>query len=166
MDRAVFGLKDTPAAPLPFDHPRGNLLLATTKLSQLVTGRYLPTDAWCTIWEAILLRLQGGGPAPRLRWTPTVRPSYGPDDVLPADVEIRALRRSADWLCGASRTLRHPDWPKEALAFAQTYNTVRDFPRADWPARRRLAGPAGRLKFHDSAGRQPSPCATRCGTIA
>ena len=162
MDRAVFGLEDAAAAPLLFDHPRGNLLVATTKLSQFVTGRYLPSDAWRTIWETILLRLQGGGPAPKLRWTPSVRPSYGPDDVLPADAEIRALRRSADWLCGASRTLRHPDWPKEALAFALANDMVRDFPRADWP---RGDGSLGLLEGFSSTilpdGGQPMRYAVR-----
>ena len=48
VDTAVFGLKDTAAEPLLFDHPRGNLLVATTKLSHFVSGRYLPTEAWRT----------------------------------------------------------------------------------------------------------------------
>ena len=58
VDTAVFGLKDTPADPILFDHPRGNLLVATTKLSHFVTGRYLPAEAWRTIWQTILHRLQ------------------------------------------------------------------------------------------------------------
>lgn len=156
VDTAVFGLKDTAAEPLLFDHPRGNLLVATTKLSHFVTGRYLPTEAWRTIWETILARLDPQGqpwgrfsnlpdaerrapprqvekPAPRkLAWTPTVRPSYGPEDPLPADAEAQALRRSADWIA-ASRSLRHADWPKEALDRALAYNTVREKPRPEWP---------------------------------
>jgi len=132
VDSAVFGLKDTATAPLLFDHPRGNLLVATTKLSHFVSGRYLPTDAWRTIWETILTRLHPDGGRVALRWTPTVRPCFGPDEPLPADVETQALRRSADWIV-ASRSLRHADWPKEALNLSLTYNMVRDMPQPDWP---------------------------------
>ncbi len=132
VDTAVFGLKDTPTKPLLFDHPRGNLLVATTKLSQFVTGRYMPQEAWRTIWQTILGRLQPGAAAPALVWTPTVRPTYGRDEPLPSDVELRALRRSADWIA-TSRILRHPTWPKQSLEWALTYNTVRNMPAADWP---------------------------------
>lgn len=133
VDTAVYGLKDTPAAPLLFDHPRGHLLVATTKLSHFVTGRYLPADAWRTIWEKILQRLQPDGPKVELRWTPTVRPSFGPAEKLPADAEKQALSRSADWMV-RSRVLRHPNWPGEALDRSLRYNTVRDMPRPEWPS--------------------------------
>ncbi len=132
VDTAVFGLQDTPAEPVLFDHPRGNLLVATTKLSHFVTGRSMPVEAWRSIWETILRRLQPGQPAVELAWTPTVRPSYGPEEALPADVEQKALRRSADWIMH-SRILRHPKWPQEALDRSLPYNTVRDMPDADWP---------------------------------
>jgi hypothetical protein len=132
VDTAVFGLKDTPAEPLLFDHPRGNLLVATSKLSHFVTGRYMPDDAWRTIWQTILARLQPDSAAVALHWTPTVRPSYGRDEPLPADVELQALHRSADWIVH-SRILRHAKWPQEALDWALHYNTVRDMPADSWP---------------------------------
>ena len=132
VDTAVFGLKDTPTEPLLFDHPRGNLLVATSKLSHFVRGRYLPAEAWRTIWQTILGRLQPGAPAADLSWTQTVRPSYGPEEPLPADAERQALHRSADWIVH-SRILRHPSWPQEVLDRALRYNTVRDMPPADWP---------------------------------
>lgn len=132
VDTAVFGLEDTPAESVLFDHPRGNLLVATTKLSHFVTGRYMPTEAWRTIWQTILGRLQPGSPPLELNWTPTVRPSYGPEEPLPADAEQQALRRAADWILH-SRILRHPKWPQEALDRSLHYNTVRDMPAADWP---------------------------------
>ena len=161
VDSAAFGLTDTPADPLLFDHPRGNLLVATTKLSHFVTGRYLPTEAWRTIWKAILTRLQPDGAAIELQWVPTVRPSYGPQEPLPADVESQALRRSADWIV-ASRTLRHESWPREALDNALTYNTVRDMPSADWPLG---DGSAGILEGYSSTirrdGSQPMRYAVR-----
>lgn len=132
VDTAVFGLKDTPSVPILFDHPRGNLLVATTKLSHFVTGRYMPTEAWRTIWQTILARLQPGMSTIELRWIPTVYPSYGRDESLPATIEQQALRRSTDWIFH-SRVLRHPDWSKEVLDRSLHYNTVRDMPAADWP---------------------------------
>lgn len=132
MDTAVFGLDGVKSEPLLFDHPRGDLLVATSKLSQFATGRYLPANAWQTIWQTILSRL-GNGPAPELCWTPSVRPRYGRDDPLPADAESQAVRRSAEWIVRRSRSLRHPDWPKEVLDRSRTYNTVREMPGPDWP---------------------------------
>jgi hypothetical protein len=127
VDTAVFGLKDTPSEPLLFDHPRGNLLVATSKLSGFVSGRYMPDDAWRTIWQTILERLQPNSSVAPLRCTPTVRPSYGRDESLPPDVELRALRRSTDWLTG-TRVLRHSGWPKEIMDRSLHFNTLCDMP--------------------------------------
>jgi hypothetical protein len=132
VDAAVFGLKDTPFEPLLFERDGGRVMVATTKLSHFVTGRFMPDEAWRTIWHAILSHLQPGVEIPALRWTPTVRPWFGRQDVLPVDVEAQALRRSVDWL-RRSRILRHPKWPSEALAWGLKYNTVRERPGADWP---------------------------------
>ncbi len=44
FDTAVYGLPDK-TWPLLFEHPQGHLLVATTKLSHFVTGRYSPSDA-------------------------------------------------------------------------------------------------------------------------
>jgi hypothetical protein len=133
VDTAVFGLQGTAAVPVLFDHPRGGLLVATTKLSHFVTGRYMPQEAWRTIWQTILGRLQPGAAVGPLAWTPTVRPTYGRDEPLPADAERQALRRSAEWIAVRSRILRHPAWPKQALDWALRYNTVREMPDARWP---------------------------------
>ncbi len=161
VDSAVFGLADTPAEPLLFDHPRGNLLVATTKLSHFVRGRYLPTEAWRTIWETILARLHPKGRRVHLRWTPDVRPSFGPEESLPADAESAALRRSADWIV-ASRSLRHAAWPPPALDWALTYNTVRARPQPEWPVGDGSAGVLeGFSSTLDRDGSQPMRYAVR-----
>ena len=56
FDSAVYGLpkKTFPVLteiPLPDD--KGGLLVSTTKLSQFITGRYAPSDAWPAIWKHI-----------------------------------------------------------------------------------------------------------------
>ncbi|HPN33374.1 MAG TPA: discoidin domain-containing protein [bacterium] len=129
---AVFGLADTQAEPLLFDHPRGDVLVSTSKLSNFVTGRFMPDDAWLTIWQTILRRLRPDSAEVSLSWTPTVRPSYGRDEPLPEDVELQALRRSTDWLT-KNRMLRHSAWPKQMLDWSLRYNTVRDMPGPDCP---------------------------------
>ncbi len=96
FDEAVFGLpRET--FPILFEQADGRLLVATTKLSQFVTARYGPQAAWAAIWGHVLSWLQGGGPAPKLAWTPTVRPTYGRSEALPADCEQQAFRRGAEW---------------------------------------------------------------------
>jgi len=132
VNTAVFGLGETESAPILFEHPDGDLLVATTKLSHCVTGRYMPTDAWRTIWGTILGWLEPGKDFPELNWTPTVRPSYQRDEPLPADAESKALRRCAQWFFD-SRILRHPDWPRQVLDYSLIYNTVRQSPSLDWP---------------------------------
>ncbi len=132
VDTAVFGLKDTPSEPLLFEHPRANVLVATTKLSQFVTGRYMPEEAWRTVWQTILHRLQPGAAVPALAWTPTVRPSLRPRRGAAARRRAASRAASADWII-RSRMLRHPQWPKEALDQSLKYNTVRKEPAAGWP---------------------------------
>ena len=133
VDTAVYGIDGAAAPPLLFDHPRGNLLVATTSLSRCVRGRYLPAGAWRTIWRTILARLRPGAPAVLLDWTPAVRPSFGPDEALPGGIELQAVRRAADWIV-RSRVLRHRSWPADVLDRSKTYNTVRAMPLSEWPA--------------------------------
>lgn len=132
VDTAVFGLKETPFDPLLFEREGGRVMVATTKLSGFVTGRFLPEEAWRAIWRTVLRHVQPGVEVPPLRWTPTVRPWFGRHEVLPEEVELQALRRSIDWI-GRSRVLRHRAWPTSALDWALNYNTVRERPGADWP---------------------------------
>lgn len=95
-DTAVYGLPNE-TWPLLFEHKRGDVLIATTKLSQFVSGRYAPSQAWEPVWKTILTWLSQSQPAPDLHWTPTVRPSFARDEPLPPDAEHRALRRGLSW---------------------------------------------------------------------
>jgi hypothetical protein len=160
VDRAVFGLQDTPREPLLFDAGQRRLV-ATTRLSSFVTGRYMPHAAWQGAWRAILGHLQPGRAVPELRWTPTVRPSYSRTEPLPADVERQAVRRLADWYRKA-RVLRDARWPQAALDRAAKYNTVLDPPPADWPTG---DGSLGMLEGYSSTiradGSQPMRYAVR-----
>ncbi|OHB76185.1 MAG: hypothetical protein A2W31_05760 [Planctomycetes bacterium RBG_16_64_10] len=106
FDTAVFGLPER-TDPVLFEHPSGQVLIATTKLSHFVTGRYAPQDAWKGIWRAVLAWLGRDARLPELTWEPIVRPTYGRDDPLPEDVERQALRRGVAWFRN-SKLLLHP----------------------------------------------------------
>ncbi len=106
FDAAIFGLpKET--QPILWEHPSGRLLVSTTKLSQFLTARYGPTQAWRTIWQRILEWAAKDSPTECPMWTPTVRPSFCETEPLPTDVEAQSVRRGALWYV-RSRVLVHP----------------------------------------------------------
>jgi len=158
LDTAVYGLpKET--WPLLFEHPDADVLVATTKLSQFVTGRYSPAEAWGPVWQMILGWLAPAKSVPKLAWTPTVRPAYGRDEPLPKDAELRALRRGAAWFI-KSRFLVHPSWQDEIArtrpgGFIHA-ELIGPGPKADWPIG---DGSHGILEGHSSTifadGSQP-----------
>jgi hypothetical protein len=106
FDSAVFGLPND-TVPLLFELPGRRVLVATTKLSHFITGRYAPQDAWQSLWAGVLGWLCPTADCPALKWTPPVRATYGPDEPLPADAERQAIRRGADWFV-QSKLLLHP----------------------------------------------------------
>ncbi|MDD8014359.1 MAG: hypothetical protein PHX45_01590 [Acidobacteriota bacterium] len=131
-DRAVLGIPDKDAWPLLFEVPGNNLLVATTKLSQFITGRCAPADAWGPVWETILRRLAPADAVPALKWTPVVRPSFARNDPLPAGAELGALRRGADWYAKA-RLFVHPDWQIKLETMTDENDRVYPGPTADMP---------------------------------
>ncbi len=132
FDHAVYGLPEQ-TAPILFEHPDGPILVATTKLSQAITGRFGPTDAWGAIWDWIVAWACPDFAVPQLVLTPTVRPSYGADGALPVDVEEQAIRRGVGWTTNA-RLLIHPAWQAEAERRLETLpDGTGAGPDPDWP---------------------------------
>jgi len=136
-DDALYGLPKTNVYPVLFEPPGGGVLVATTKLSQFVTARYAPLDAWEPVWRMILKWAQPEAEVPALRWKPTVHPSFTREAELPADVERQALQNGAEWF-RKSGLLVHPSW--QAL-----YDRPSNLgpPTPDWPDGHR-AGPGVR----------------------
>lgn len=96
-DRAVFGLPEE-TWPLLFEGRDGDILVATTKLSGFVTGRYAPEAEWRALWESILARLDPTHAPHALKWTPAAAAAYGPKAELPPDGESRAFASAVAWL--------------------------------------------------------------------
>ena len=132
FDTAVYGLPPRDVYPILFEHPNGRLLVATTKLSQFITARYAPSDAWGPVWKRVLAWLCPGRDAPALVWTPSVRPSYTRQEKLPADYEIEAFRRGIRWFEKA-RMLVHPQWKKALEEARKCKDQVGPMPDPSWP---------------------------------
>ena len=108
-DAAVYGLPPDPF-PLLFTSDSGDIV-ATTKLSGFVTGRFAPHPDWLELWRYVLARLHPDGNVRPLAAVPTVRTRYARDEPLPADAEAQALRHYARWLRGAGLMV-HPSREK------------------------------------------------------
>ncbi len=110
FDSAVFGLpkEKFPVLVQPESGDHGALMVSTTKLSQFITARYAPSDAWPAVWKHIFTWLRPGEEAPKLKWTVNVRPSYGMDEPLPESVERQTLKRGVDWYFNSRMVVSPP----------------------------------------------------------
>ena len=109
LDTAVYGLTDTEPYPVLFELPGRRLLVATTKLSQFVTARYAPCDAWRSVWRMVFAWLRPNAEPVDLEWTPAVRPTYSQGDIVPEDAPPKAVVRGIDWHTNA-RLLVGASW--------------------------------------------------------
>ncbi|NOY61089.1 MAG: hypothetical protein GXO75_19430 [Calditrichaeota bacterium] len=133
FDTVVYGLDSTKTHPILFQHPAGNLLVSTTKLSQFVTGRYAPKQAWAQIWKMIFHWLQPGRPVPNLKWTSLVRASFKPDASLPRNARRNAIRRGVEWYSN-SRLLMDKSWKEKFVQAKNYYDRVGPAPSQNLPA--------------------------------
>ncbi len=132
FDKAVFGLTDTETHPVLFEHPsNSNILVSTTKLSQFVTGRYVPKPGWRVIWKMILHWLDPQTSFPDLQWTQTVGPAYAKDDLLPAQAQKDSVISGIDWHYN-SRMLVHESWADQLNKYGSSH-AVGPAPNPAWP---------------------------------
>ena len=149
FDSAVYGLPEVTfpiLCEIPQHTEEGGLLVSTTKLSQFITGRYAPVDAWTGIWKHVFTWLQPGSEFPDLKWTPLVQPSFSAEETMPADIEQEALRRGIEWYFNSKMIMSSSMMSKYNLP------TTADYASADWsyggdPNSHRVA-----LMPEDSAG--------------
>ncbi|MEO5803625.1 MAG: hypothetical protein ABIR24_08845 [Verrucomicrobiota bacterium] len=123
FDTAVYGLPPN-AAPILFEIPDKKILVATTKLSGFITGRFAPAKDWEVIWEIILAKLDPENTPHKIAWAPAVRPAFGPNEKLPRKFERLAFDSAADWIF-KSRLLVHPSRQTEIQkALAANVETI------------------------------------------
>lgn len=108
---AVYGLPEE-THPILFEHPEKKILVATTKISQFVTGRYAPTDSWRYVLDMILKWTTEEDSLPLLKWTPTVRPMFHATEELPSDAQLAAVKKGVEYY-NKSKLYIHPSWPSQ-----------------------------------------------------
>lgn len=107
---AVYGLPEN-AHPIVFKY-HDNVMVATTKLSQFVAGRYMPNDAWQHVITKLVRWTTGNKAIPLLKWTPTVSPMYSANERLSKGAQKTAIERGVEYYEKSGLYL-NPDWPKQ-----------------------------------------------------
>lgn len=109
FDTAVFGLPEK-VFPLLLQNKSGDVLIATTSLSNFRQGRYSPYSSWNSLWSSLLARLLETSKAVDLQFSePVVTASFEPDTALSAEVQQESIKRGIDWFTKAKMII-HPDW--------------------------------------------------------
>lgn len=119
FEKAEYGLTGTKVYPLLFQFR--NSMIATSRLSNFIEGRFAPNESWRTIWKEItewLTRKKGISIKP---WTPDPAPAYLEKDKLPVDARVNAIKNGTDWFY-KSRLLLHPSWKDEWLYYQKDGN--------------------------------------------
>lgn len=145
FDKAVYGLDDVKTYPLLFR--KGNMLIATSKLSNFATGRYEPTAAWRNVWQYILSWLTGNEALQLHQWLSYVTPMYGEDESLPHDAKKIAVQKGVQWFYKA-HLLVDPSWKAVWMKY-QGDGTAPFGPPVD-PSYRNGDGSLGILEGHAS----------------
>ncbi len=131
FDTAIFGVPKEGVSPILFKAPGGNVLVAATKLSQFITGRYAPAEAWRLVWNSILDWLSPESKVVVPEFTPAVHPFYGRHQSLPSVAELEAFERGVEWFKNA-KLLVNPSW-KQRAAEHQSIDVPSPGPQSDWP---------------------------------
>ena len=95
MDKAVYGLKDTPFHSLLYRYD-DNILVATSALSHFADARFVPQEAWKSVWEGILSKVKGK-PVEFHSWLNYVKPMFGRDDVLSKESRRQSVEKGIQW---------------------------------------------------------------------
>lgn len=131
FNTAVYGLPKKGVHPILFKHPKRDILVATTKLSEFVKGRYAPSAAWPYVWRWVFDWLSPKQQSPLLHWTPRVRPAYGKGQHLPQGAELDAFRRGVAWFSNAKLFVA-PSW-KHVIYESAARRGALEAPLASWP---------------------------------
>jgi hypothetical protein len=114
FDKAEYGLSNTEFHPILYT--KGNIWVATTKLTNFKTGRYGPAASWKLLWEQIIGRMTGQAGFHFSNWLSDVTPMYGENEILPVNARRLAISKGADWFY-KGRFFVHPEWKKTWLHY-------------------------------------------------
>src|SRR5207249_3505482 len=95
-DKAIYGIPETNVFPILFEVPERNLMIATTRLSGFVVGRYAPSADWQLLWQQILSALGARQGFP-LTFKPVVAPAWSSTAELPRNFQKQTFAEAAHW---------------------------------------------------------------------
>jgi len=122
-DKAIYGLAKTGVFPIFFKLPGHQLLVATTRLSSFVTGRYAPAHDWVHLWRRVLAELAPGCSI-TLNPKPVVEAAYGPRARPPRRFQRRAFTEAAHWYTSSHLLVNPREWPALRSALAANAETA------------------------------------------
>ena len=131
FEKAVFGLPTDGVRPILFKASQGDVLVATTKLSHFLTGRYAPTKSWGIVWNWILTWLSPTAPHSLGEYKAVVSPSFPPDQPLPENAELNAFQKGVEWYSKA-KLIVDSSW-KQTVVEREALGHASPPPPADWP---------------------------------
>ena len=131
FDTAVYGLPHEGVHPVLFQHPNHRILVATTKLSEFVKGRYAPSEAWRYVWRWVFDWLFPNQQFALLQWTPAVHPTRGKNQSLAEGAELNAFRRGVAWFSRAKLFVA-PSW-REVIYQPPSAHAQLPDPLPSWP---------------------------------
>lgn len=106
-DKAEYGLEDTDVYPLLF-HANQRFLVSSVKLSNMLSGRFGPSESWEKVFNHILGWLLNKEMQLK-EWPVYVQPAYGPKEILPDDALMNTVIKGTDWFFNA-KLLVHESW--------------------------------------------------------
>ncbi len=82
----------------------GNVLIASTKLSQFISARYAPYKRWQSLWMSIISWVSGTDRniLKTVEWTPALNPNYRPSEPLRGNAYSEAVRMNVEWFLNSS----------------------------------------------------------------
>lgn len=95
-DTARLGLDGT--NPFSLLEVNGNVMAASTKLSQFVSARYAPYGRWQKLWSSVFTWLTSSETrVPEMSWQMRVHAAYSKNESLPSDAYVQAIANNAEW---------------------------------------------------------------------
>jgi hypothetical protein len=107
FDNAQYGISDVPPTPLLFK--QGNTLVATTRLSHLITSRFGPVDHLKGVMEYIFSYLSPQVKWEFANWPLQVKPMHNATEALTKQDYQKAIKKGTDWFSKGNFFV-HPSW--------------------------------------------------------
>lgn len=131
FEKAIYGLPTEGVRPILFKTSEGEVMVATTKLSHFITGRYSPTKSWGLVWNWILNWLSPDARLSLGEFKASVSPAFPPDQPLPENAELDAFQKGVEWY-GKARLFVDASWKTKVIE-RERLRHASPPPPSDWP---------------------------------